>query len=109
VSARQPPVVIIDAGHIEDVDYEKLQKFVMDEGPLPEHCHVEDFQTYLARNRAADCDCGLIECVCAQARLHTKGCRFRLAMTCAVAIECDHGFDVCPECDPCTCPNEEKL
>ncbi len=21
----------------------------------------------------------------------------------ATIIECEHGYDVCPECDPCTC------
>lgn len=24
-------------------------------------------------------------------------------MVCPVGIECDHGYDVCPVCDPCTC------
>lgn len=27
-------------------------------------------------------------------------------MTCPVAVECEHGFDVCPTCDPCTCDAE---
>lgn len=30
-------------------------------------------------------------------------CRFRVSATCPVPVECDHGYDVCPECDPCTC------
>lgn len=30
-------------------------------------------------------------------------CPMHRAMTCAVAIECEHGYDVCPKCDPCTC------
>ena len=34
---------------------------------------------------------------------HVEGCRRRKAATCAIPIECDHGFDVCPVCDPCTC------
>ncbi len=34
---------------------------------------------------------------------HVRRCRFRIAATCAAAIECEHGFDVCPTCDPCTC------
>jgi hypothetical protein len=24
-------------------------------------------------------------------------------MRCPVGIECQHGYDVCPTCDPCTC------
>jgi hypothetical protein len=34
---------------------------------------------------------------------HVPGCRTRIAAECAVPIECHHGYDVCPECDPCTC------
>lgn len=34
---------------------------------------------------------------------HRQGCRTRTAATCAVPIECEHGYDVCPRCDPCTC------
>lgn len=34
---------------------------------------------------------------------HKPTCRFRLAETCAIPVECEHGYDVCPECDPCTC------
>ena len=41
---------------------------------------------------------------------HDIECLFRKARDCAVAIECEHGHDVCPICDPCTCkdkkPNE---
>ena len=36
-------------------------------------------------------------------RGHESNCKFRIAETCAVGIECDHGYDVCPICDPCTC------
>lgn len=64
---------------------------------------VNSIEAYMARGRVPDCTCELIQCVCAEARKHEKGCRFRQAMTCAVAITCDHGVDVCPECDPCTC------
>jgi hypothetical protein len=34
---------------------------------------------------------------------HTDGCVQRKAATGAVGIECEHGFDCCPRCDPCTC------
>lgn len=39
---------------------------------------------------------------------HVSGCTMRLALTCAVAIECRHGYDVCPTCDPCTCEKERN-
>lgn len=49
-------------------------------------------------------NCKHITCVCDILNKHKKGCRFRLAATCAIAIACDpHGRDTCPECDPCTC------
>lgn len=38
-----------------------------------------------------------------KASAHIKGCALRTAMTCAVGIECEHGYDVCPKCDKCTC------
>lgn len=34
---------------------------------------------------------------------HKTDCLFFRAVACAVAIECEHGYDVCPQCDPCTC------
>ena len=34
---------------------------------------------------------------------HLVGCRARLAAEGAVAVECEHGHDACPICDPCTC------
>lgn len=34
---------------------------------------------------------------------HAEACEFFIAETCAIAIECEHGYDVCPTCDPCTC------
>lgn len=50
------------------------------------------------------CDvCKHIACVCVAQRRHAESCRFRLALTCAVPIECEHGCDVCPECDACDC------
>lgn len=45
---------------------------------------------------------------CAFRRDHHPDCKLRIAATCAVAIECDHGYDVCPTCDPCTCPRVEE-
>lgn len=63
------------------------------------------FHTIDPKKRAADCNCGLIGCVCSLIREHVPGCRFREAMRCVVAIACEpHGYDVCPICDPCTCP-----
>lgn len=53
------------------------------------------------------CDtCGRLACVCSVKEKHVEGCKFRAAVTCPVAIECDHGYDVCPKCDPCTCPKD---
>jgi hypothetical protein len=57
----------------------------------------------LQDGRAEDCDCKLLECVCLEARKHKRDCRYRFALTCAIPIECDHGLDTCPICDPCTC------
>lgn len=34
---------------------------------------------------------------------HAPDCALSRAATCAVAIECEHGVDVCPVCDRCTC------
>lgn len=36
-------------------------------------------------------------------RDHAPDCKWRVALLCAIPIECPHGYDVCPECDPCTC------
>jgi len=47
--------------------------------------------------------CGHFACVCSILENHLDGCQFRLAATCSIPVECDHGFDVCPTCDPCTC------
>jgi hypothetical protein len=62
------------------------------------------------KDRAPDCDCGLIECVCAEARMHDESCRFRIALTCAVPIACEEHEtgDICPICDACTCKKSEK-
>lgn len=47
--------------------------------------------------------CGFICCICQVQKEHEPGCTYRLSMQCPVGIECDHGYDVCPICDPCTC------
>lgn len=43
-------------------------------------------------------------CTCEVTMLHRKGCRFRRAATLSVELACPHGFQACPECDPCRCP-----
>jgi len=51
--------------------------------------------------------CGHISCVCHVIDAHPDPeCGYRISVTCSVPIECPHGFDVCPECDPCTCTGE---
>lgn len=39
---------------------------------------------------------------------HVPECKFRIAASGPIAIECEHGYDCCPKCDPCTCPKEEE-
>ncbi len=34
---------------------------------------------------------------------HDPNCAHRQAVTCTTPVECEHGFDVRPKCDPCTC------
>jgi hypothetical protein len=48
--------------------------------------------------------CGHLACVCAIRAVHVPECRYRIAAALSVGIECEHGYDVCPNCDPCTCP-----
>lgn len=50
--------------------------------------------------------CDHLACVCSVRAGHVENCKFRIAAAGAVGIECDHGRDVCPICDPCTCPPE---
>lgn len=47
--------------------------------------------------------CNFLSCVCDIINTHDVDCKFRKSATCTVAIECKHGYDVCPTCDPCTC------
>ncbi len=40
---------------------------------------------------------------------HRKGCAWRRAMTCRVAIACEpHGKDCCIVCDPCQCGEPQR-
>ena len=34
---------------------------------------------------------------------HDDDCSYAVSASCAVGIPCEHGRDVCPICDPCTC------
>lgn len=52
--------------------------------------------------------CGHIGCVCSTKREHRDGCPYRRAVTCSTPIECKHGYDVCPTCDPCMCAVSEE-
>lgn len=47
--------------------------------------------------------CGHFACVCVIRLRHKADCRFRIAATGCVGIECKHGRDCCSICDPCTC------
>ncbi len=87
----------------ENVNVEALAAFVGGTGPLPEGARWEDEATFLARGRVADCTCKMISCVCDQVRWHRPTCRLRKSLLCPVAIECEHGKDVCPTCDACSC------
>lgn len=73
---------------------------VLDERGVVETTTLEEFAS---RNRVDDCDCGQITCVCVTVRAHREDCKFRFAIAIPVGIECEHGYDVCPTCDPCTC------
>ena len=47
--------------------------------------------------------CGMLACICPSTARHKPDCQFLRALACPVGIECDHGRDVCPVCDPCSC------
>jgi hypothetical protein len=96
---KWPDVLLVPS----TVTADQLAEFVKT-GTMPPGATTMDYEEFTAIGRVADCDCGLITCVCEEARSHKKECRYRLAMTCAIPISCDaHGYDVCPTCDPCTC------
>jgi hypothetical protein len=62
-----------------------------------------DWEEFKRRCRVKHCSCGLIICVCEKIKGHALECRYLVSMLCPVAIACEHGLDVCPECDSCTC------
>ena len=39
---------------------------------------------------------------------HDDDCAFARSASCAVPVECEHGYDVCPICDPCNCEKEHN-
>ena len=83
---------------------EALHTYVVTEGKVvPGGCREEPLEDWMARGRVEGCTCEHLTCVCLINREHELGCKFRRAATCAVPIECEHGSDVCPSCDPCTC------
>lgn len=57
----------------------------------------------IEENTPACTVCQHFACICVINQEHAKDCKFRKAATCGTPIECDHGYDVCPTCDPCTC------
>ena len=69
------------------------------------HDDVDDMLDAFARDNDMDIVRGTIEacekcqhfsCVCQVLADHVEGCRYRLAVTCAIPISCDkHGRDVC--------------
>lgn len=63
--------------------------------------HIGDFEepeVYIG------CPCGnLVSCTCQIETQHAKNCRYRRAATLPFDLECEHGFQACPVCDPCTC------
>jgi len=96
---KYPEVLVIS----EATTTEQEARFI-ETGDLPPGSIGMTLNDFKAIGRVGDCDCGLIQCVCQQARQHKEGCPLRLALTCAISIECDkHGLDVCPECTPCIC------
>lgn len=70
---------------------------------MPVPATILNSETGEIREGTVGCDkCGYLACVCAIERRHAKDCKFRRAAT-GIAIACEHGRDVCPSCDPCTC------
>lgn len=45
----------------------------------------------------------LVCCVCNIDKTHKDNCLFRRAAVLSVELECEHGFQACPICDPCNC------
>ena len=42
-------------------------------------------------------------CVCVIRETHDPKCRYRIAAELSIELPCDHGYQACPICDPCTC------
>lgn len=98
---RKYPEVLITP---ESTSTEQLANFMYGDGSLPDGSVTMKFDEFKKIGRVDDCDCGLIRCVCQEARQHKDGCPYKLAMTCAVPISCDeHDLDICPDCHKCTC------
>lgn len=38
---------------------------------------------------------------------HKPHCHYLISVVGAAAIECEHGYDSCPVCDPCTCEDSK--
>lgn len=71
---------------------------------MPTKAIIVDTSTGDVHEGEVGCDrCGMLACVCTIMRRHESNCKFLRAATCTVGIECEHGYDVCPKCDPCEC------
>lgn len=47
--------------------------------------------------------CGFFDCVCQILAAHDPRCRRHVAAAQPIGITCEHGAEVCDQCDPCTC------
>ena len=47
--------------------------------------------------------CRHYSCICTIEKIHKKNCAYRKSITCAIPVECEHGYSVCFDCDPCFC------
>jgi hypothetical protein len=66
--------------------------------------HTETGAVTLSSEQDIFCStCGYANCICQVRKEHVEGCQYLTSMRCPVGIECEHGYDVCPLCDPCTC------
>lgn len=104
-----PEVLVVP----ENTTPEQLANYIFT-GEPPEKSVGMTLEEFERIGRVEDCDCGLIQCVCQEARKHKKDCPLRFSMTCAIPFPCDeHGMDVCPICTPCNChpikPASKKL
>lgn len=51
----------------------------------------------------AECGYFKFACICKLKLVHREDCRFLRAARLTVELACDHGFQACPICDPCSC------